>query len=82
MDVQIPTIADFGRNIGLSGAGFRDYVALAEPGMVVAASETSVGIMSRTVYYLNLQTATMEARDIFRYDRNGHMTNRARLPGF
>jgi hypothetical protein len=82
VDVQIPTIADFGRDIGFSGDGFRDYIVQAEPGMVVAASETSVGVMTKTVYYLNLQTATMQAREIFRYDRNGYMTNRARLPGF
>jgi hypothetical protein len=79
---QIPTIADFGRNIGLAGGGMCDYLERAAPGEVVVASETSVGRRVKTVYHLDLQAGIVDTRKIFIYDQNGQITNAYEGPGF
>jgi hypothetical protein len=81
-DEQIPSIADFGRNIGSADAGFRDYVERAGPGEVVVASEISVGRRMKSAYHLDLQAGIMDTRRISYYDQNGHLTNVYEGPGF
>ena len=81
-DEQIPSIADFGRNIGLTGDGMRDYVERAAPGEVVVASETSAGRRAKSVYHLDLQAGIMDTRKAFYYDANGQVTNVYEGPGF
>ena len=81
-EVQIPTIADFGRSIGSTNGGFLEYLERAEPGKISVASEIGVGVLMKRVYNLNLRTATMESRDTYYYDRRGNMTNSLHAPGF
>jgi hypothetical protein len=79
---QIPTIADFGRNIGLANDGMYDYIERAGPGEVVVASESSVGRRVKTVYHLDLQAGIVDTRKVFLYDQNGQITNVYEGPGF
>jgi hypothetical protein len=79
---QIPSIADFGRNIGSGGNGTRDYIERAAPGEVVVASETSAGRRMKSVYRLDLQAGIVDTRKIFYYDQNGQVTNVYEGPGF
>ncbi len=79
---QIPTIADFGRNIGATDGGFRDYVERVGPGEVFVASETSVGRRTRTVYRLDLAAGIVDTRVVLYYDRDGQLTNSTEGPGF
>jgi hypothetical protein len=79
---QIPTHADFGRNIGAPGGGFQDYVERAGSNELVLASETTVGQRMKTEYHLNLQTAKVDTREIFYYDPYGNITNTRVMPGF
>jgi len=81
-DVEIPTIADFGRSIGLTNGPFLEYVETVEPGKISVASESGIGPPTKTVFHLNLQTAKMDSRDIFHFDRNGTITNTQHAPGF
>jgi hypothetical protein len=79
---QIPSTADFGRNIGSAGGGMRDYVERAAPGEVVVASETSAGRRVKSVYHLDLQAGIVDTRKVFYYDQNGQVTNVYEGPGF
>jgi hypothetical protein len=79
---QIPTIADFGRNIGATNGGFRDYVERAGPGEVVVASESDAGNRVKTVYHLDLAAGIVNTREVFYYDSYGHVTNISEGPGF
>ena len=81
-DLQIPTIADFGRSIGLTNGAFQEYVERVEPGRISVASESGAGVVMKTVYHLNLQAATLESRDLYYYDAHGNMTNSRHAPGF
>ena len=81
-DVQIPTIADFGRSIGLTNGAFQEYIERVEPGKISVASESGAGTVMKTVFHLNLQTAAMDSRDIYYYDSRGNMTNSRHAPGF
>ncbi len=79
---QIPTIADFGRNIGSSGGGMSDYLVRSAPGEVVVASEAGAGSRVKTVYHLDLQAGIVDTREVFYYDQNGQITNTHEGPGF
>jgi hypothetical protein len=81
-DEQIPTIADFGRNIGSTGGGMRDFIERTAPGEVVVASETSAGRRVKSVYHLDLQAGIVDTRKVFYYDQNGQITNVYEGPGF
>lgn len=81
-DEQIPTVADFGRNIGSGDGGFRDYVERSAPGEVVVASETCVGQRMKTVYRLDLQAGIVDTRVVLYYDQDGRLTNSTEGPGF
>ncbi len=81
-DEQIPSIADFGRNIGSGDGGARDYVERAAPGEVVVASETSAGRRVKSLYHLDLQAGIMDTRKVLLYDPNGRITNVYEGPGF
>lgn len=81
-DEEIPTIADFGRNIGAAGNDFRDYIERAQPGEVVVATETMVGRRTKSVYHLDLPAGLVNTREVFYYDQNGHTTNVYEGPGF
>ena len=79
---QIPSIADFGRNIGSGSGGVRDYVERAGPGEVVVASETSAGARVKSLYHLDLQAGIVDTRKVLLYDQNGRITNVYEGPGF
>lgn len=81
-DEQISTIADFGRNIGATNGGFRDYVERTEPGEVFVASETDVGQRTKTVYRLDLAAGIVDTRVVLYYDQDGQLTNSTEGPGF
>jgi hypothetical protein len=81
-DEQIPTIADFGRNIGATDGGFRDYVERVGPGEVFVASESSVGRRTKTVYRLDLAAGIVDTRVVLYYDQVGQLTNSTEGPGF
>jgi hypothetical protein len=81
-DVQIHTIADFGRSIGLTNGAFQEYVESVDPGRISVSSECGAGVVMKTIYHLNLQTQTMDSRDIYYYDTHGNMTNSRHAPGF
>ena len=81
-DEQIPTRVDFGRNIGVAGDGFCDYVERAQPGEVVVASETTVGRRMKSIYHLDLQAGIVDTREVWYYDANGRITNIYEGPGF
>jgi hypothetical protein len=79
---QIPSIADFGRNIGSAGGGMRDYIERVAPGEVVVASESSTGWRVKSEYRLDLQAGIVDTRKVFYYDQNGQITNVYEGPGF
>jgi hypothetical protein len=81
-DEQIPTIADFGRNIGSADAGLCDYVERAGPGEVVLASEIRAGRRMKSVYHLDLQAGIVDTRKVSYYDQDGNVTNVYEGPGF
>ncbi len=81
-DIVIPTIADFGRSIGLTNGAFLEYVDRVDQGTISVASEYGAGRPMKIVYHLNLRTAKMDDRDIYYFDRHGNITDLIHAPGF
>jgi hypothetical protein len=81
-DEQIPTRADFGRNIGSADEQCRDYVERAGPGELFVASEVRLGQRTKTVYRLDLQAGIVDTRVVLYYDQDGRLTNSTEGPGF
>ena len=81
-DIQVNTLADFGRNIGMTNGGFLDYVESATTDRVDLSSEMNAGVVRKITFHLDLPATKLTGRDEFFYDHFGKLTNTQHLPGF